>query len=312
MTRVRAYWQPRRYFPLDLKAEETFFLLRRGVLRMVYRRPFKTRHTQMAGMIAEAIDLAGYASLPVFYVMTGDLPARRRVHRRTRFSQCGHPGSLDVAAPDFVFTGWAEARFTDFDMFAAELHAASQATAADDRAFWAGRRNTEARRRLVELGQEHPALICAVPTESHYDSKADLYTGAFLSLAEQAERYRFLIDVDGSGWSGRFKLLLHSGRVVLKQRSDLYDYFMPDIQPFRHYVPVASDMSDLVERIEWLKANPEREKEIAAEAQDFAKRRLTKKAAVEHWAMLLEKHKQAGGLLRPADLERKSKPDAPC
>jgi hypothetical protein len=258
----------------------------------------------MAGMIAEAIDLAGYTSLPTFYVMTGDVPATRRVHNRTRFSQCGHPESLDIAAPDFIFTGWAEARFTDFDIFAAELRTAAQATADDDRAFWAGRRNNEARRRLVELGQENPALICAVPTENHYDSKVDLYTGAFLSLAEQAQRYRFFIDVDGTGWSGRFKLLLHSGRVVLKQRSDLYDYFMPEVEPFRHYVPVAADMSDLVERIDWLKANPAREKEIAAEAPDFAMRRLTKKAAVEHWAMLLEKHKQAGGLLRPADLLR--------
>src|SRR5262249_18443715 len=160
------------------------------------------------------------------------------------------------AAPDFIFTGWPEARFTDFDGFAAKLRAAARATAADDRAFWAGRRNIEARRRLVELGQEHSALICAFATDNHHDTKVDLYTGAFLSLVEQAERYRFFIDVDGTGWSGRFKLLLHSGRVVLKQRSELYDYFMPDIEPFRHYVPVAPDMSDLVERIEWLKANP--------------------------------------------------------
>jgi hypothetical protein len=74
---------------------------------------------------------------------------------------------------------------------------------------------------------------------------------------------------------------------------------LPLLNDLAHYVPIASDMSDLVERIEWLKANPAREKEIAADAQDYTKRRLTKKAAVEHWAMLLEMHKQAGGLLRP-------------
>jgi hypothetical protein len=76
------------------------------------------------------------------------------------------------------------------------------------------------------------------------------------------------------------------------------EYFFGDIQPFRHFIPVARDLSDLLERIEWLRANPKREAEIVAEAQHFARSRLTRQAAVEAWAGLLEKHVAAGGNLR--------------
>jgi hypothetical protein len=107
-----------------------------------------------------------------------------------------------------------------------------------------------------------------------------------------------MIDVEGHGYSGRLKLLLHTKRVVLMQNRPWHEWFYAYIEPFRHYVPVAQDMSDLVERIEWLRTNPKLETEIAGEAQHFAQTRLTRSAAVATWARLLENHVAAGGNLK--------------
>jgi hypothetical protein len=63
-------------------------------------------------------------------------------------------------------------------------------------------------------------------------------------------------------------------------------------------VPVARDLSDLVERIEWLRANPSMGSEIAAEGQRFAQVHLTRTAAIEAWARLLQAHVASGGNLK--------------
>jgi hypothetical protein len=48
-------------------------------------------------------------------------------------------------------------------------------------------------------------------------------------------------------------------------------WFSHLIEPFVHYVPVRYDLSDLIERIEWVKANDDKARIIALNAVDFSK-----------------------------------------
>ena len=71
-------------------------------------------------------------------------------------------------------------------------------------------------------------------------------------------KYKYQIDIDGNSnsWSGPFRKLL-TGSPLLKVAS-LYGYrqwYYDCLQPWVNYVPVADDMSDLVEKIEWLRAH---------------------------------------------------------
>jgi len=116
-------------------------------------------------------------------------------------------------------------------------------------------------------------------------------------MEEQAE-YRYMADVEGFGYSGRLKILLHAARVLLMVERPYREYFYGDMEPFRHYVPVARDSSDFLERIDWLRSNLVRETEIVREAQHFARTALTRKAAIEKWAELLDEHRKAGGKLK--------------
>lgn len=264
------------------------------------------RDILLCNLIAEAVALLGYTSLPPFYVNTGDKPGQTEPRSITVFGNCSLQGYADVAAPDFIFNGWHEAKFFDFDAKARSLAEASAAEAIHQRAFWTGRGDIPARAALVEMSLRHPEAIEAVDALPNYDRGRNIYLRNFKPLEEQLAQYRYTIDVEGFGYSGRLKLLLHARRALLMLDRPYREFFYDDLEPFRHYVPVKRCSSDLPDRIDWLLSNPAREAEIIGEARQFASLRLTRRAAIEAWAGLLEQHRNAGGRLGPgADHQRR-------
>ncbi|KAJ6598369.1 glycosyl transferase family 90-domain-containing protein [Mycena vulgaris] len=62
--------------------------------------------------------------------------------------------------------------------------------------------------------------------------------------AQDAGDYKYVVDVDGNGWSGRFKRLITSNSLVFK--ATIYpEWYIDRIAPWVHYIPVALDLSDL-------------------------------------------------------------------
>ncbi|CAH2223578.1 Hypothetical predicted protein [Pelobates cultripes] len=47
--------------------------------------------------------------------------------------------------------------------------------------------------------------------------------------------------------------LLAGDSVILKQDSIYYEHFYNELQPWKHYVPFKKDLSDLLEKIQWVK-----------------------------------------------------------
>ena len=78
-------------------------------------------------------------------------------------------------------------------------------------------------------------------------------------------RYRYLLDVggvSGTTWSAlRAKLL--SGSLVFKVELEWQDWWHAHLQPFRDYLPVSVDLSDLHERFRWAEAHPAAAERIA-------------------------------------------------
>jgi hypothetical protein len=62
-----------------------------------------------------------------------------------------------------------------------------------------------------------------------------------------------------------------SGSVPIKVDSPKIEWFYNGLEPWVNYVPVKADYSDLVTNIQWLKDNDEKAREIAANAQVFAR-----------------------------------------
>ena len=85
--------------------------------------------------------------------------------------------------------------------------------------------------------------------------------------------YRYHIDIDGNSnsWPGFFIKLL-SGGATLKVTSPLgyRQWYYERLAPWEHYVPVEADMSDLIEKADWLVANDAKAIAIGAAGRNLA------------------------------------------
>jgi hypothetical protein len=86
-------------------------------------------------------------------------------------------------------------------------------------------------------------------------------------------QYKYHIDIDGNtnAWEGFFLRLL-TGSPVLKieSGSGRVQWFYDRLVPWKHYVPVAPDMSDLADKIRWLVRNPSTAQRIGQHGREFA------------------------------------------
>jgi hypothetical protein len=94
---------------------------------------------------------------------------------------------------------------------------------------------------------------------------------------------KFALDIDGSSvsWGNLYTRLL-LGCCVLKVASPtgMRQWFYDEFVPWTHYVPVAADLSDVIDKVEWCRAHDQACREIAAAGQEFALRRTRESETV--------------------------------
>lgn len=87
-------------------------------------------------------------------------------------------------------------------------------------------------------------------------------------------QYKYQVNIDGTVAAYRFPFLLGGDSLVFKQDSPYYEHFYSKLTPYKHYVPIKRDLSDLIEKILWAKENEDTVKEIIANAREFVEHNL--------------------------------------
>uniref|UniRef100_A0A6C0EPT5 Protein kinase domain-containing protein n=1 Tax=viral metagenome TaxID=1070528 RepID=A0A6C0EPT5_9ZZZZ len=116
-----------------------------------------------------------------------------------------------------------------------------------------------------------------------------------LSPQEQAE-YKYVVDVDGHVSAYRLSFELESGACVLLAASKYKLWFAKLIKPYEHFVPIKSDLSDLLDKIKWCKRHDAKCKRIALNAQEFARTYLSKEGILDYLQRLLFAVKRVNGV----------------
>ncbi|KAJ6450130.1 glycosyl transferase family 90-domain-containing protein [Mycena vitilis] len=138
--------------------------------------------------------------------------------------------------------------------------------------------------RAADIGRVHPALmdiaisgfhdtLCGPHCDAAKIKSEYNITGASVPR-EEVYRYKYVLDIDGNSFSGRYLGLLRSGSLVFKS-TVFEEYFSDWLRPFVQYIPVLPDLSDLMQKIEWAIAHDAEAHAIQEAGQAMAERVLT-------------------------------------
>mmetsp|Transcript_52 Transcript_52/g.83 ORF Transcript_52/g.83 Transcript_52/m.83 type:complete len:438 (-) Transcript_52:72-1385(-) len=107
---------------------------------------------------------------------------------------------------------------------------------------------------------------------------------------EEFQNYTAIIDVDGNSWSSRFGELLCYNSVVLKVEPKFVEYFYKDLIPWKHYIPIKDDLSNLLEISAYVvdPQNIEVVQTIVSHANDWCATHLVKRELGKDFLDVLE------------------------
>jgi hypothetical protein len=79
-------------------------------------------------------------------------------------------------------------------------------------------------------------------------------------------KYKYLLVVDG--WVSPDRLYYHlTSNSVILYTGLFLDWFIGVLEPFVHYVPVKFDYTDLEEKVQWLRENDDKARQITRNAK---------------------------------------------
>lgn len=105
--------------------------------------------------------------------------------------------------------------------------------------------------------------------ETHLtDNSADQIKKHFIKIPDHA-KYKYLIDIQGQGYSARIKYLLATGRPVFLPYRKWVEHWHRRLVPWVHYIPVKDDFSDLRDSYNILEKDTALYNFIGQKAKDF-------------------------------------------
>lgn len=184
-----------------------------------------------------------------------------------------------IAFPDFNSCYNEETFFNPF-ITTSKCKEAAMKPYEDKRIFWRGTVLDFARICLYAMGKRYPEILQVEDAQQE---------GQYLHMTQQA-RYKYLIDTRGHGWSGRLQTLLQLGRPIFIADRPFREWYFDRMIAWKNYIPVKEDLSDLIEKYEYMERHPEVYEEIVHNMSVFVDENLTPNRILIDTRDLLLKH----------------------
>ncbi|XP_031752904.1 protein O-glucosyltransferase 2 isoform X2 [Xenopus tropicalis] len=215
-----------------------------------------------------------------FFVNLGDWPLEKKktgdIH--PILSWCGSSDSKDIVMPTYDLTDSILETMgrVSLDILSVQANCGPKWEEKNSTAFWRGRDSCKERLELVKLSRKHPDLIDAAFTHFFFFKHDESLYGPIVQPIPFFDffKYKYQILIDGTVAAYRMPYLLAGNSVILKQDSVYYEHFYKDLQPWKHYVPFKRDLSDLLEKIHWVKDHDADANLIAEAGREFARNNL--------------------------------------
>ena len=205
---------------------------------------------------------------------------------------------LGIPSPCFPFPcpmslRWPQVGIPDAEEMLEEI-LADESPVEEVRIFWIGADTHASRRELWKLGQERPQLFDVELMEWDRGNSGEQRSKTRQVSIPDHRKFKYLIDCPGYGYSARLKWLLALGRPVFVVEREMVEHWHEEMEPWVHYVPVAADLSDLLDHHSRLEGDRDLYDEIGRNAREFAARRLRVNAQLAFTAERMKASRDAG------------------
>ena len=104
---------------------------------------------------------------------------------------------------------------------------------------------------------------------------------------QEQSNYKYIVNIPGHVAAFRLSVELNMGSVILLVDSHWKLWYSHLLIPYRHYVPVKHDLSDLINQIKWCRDNDEKCQEIVSSAKEFFNTYLQKDGIMDFMQKML-------------------------
>lgn len=110
----------------------------------------------------------------------------------------------------------------------------------------------------------------------------DTYPVAGRLSPQEQSKYAYVLNIEGHVAAYRLSYEMSFGSVILLVDSDWKMWFSRFIIPWKHYVPIKADLSDLVEKVEWCRENDTECQKIAQNSVEFYNKYLSMDGVLDY------------------------------
>lgn len=263
-----------------------FVCKRNGQLLFRSMQNYETRNESTAKQIQLADYLYNFEDFDWVLINTDDMSVGNTYENFKIFSYSTQTDDYSHVCPDFIMDAWPQVQIYDYQNEIRNISLVGDSPPSTNLLGWRGAMSHPNRHHLLRYTDSRFYDIEEIEWDRQNPEKLTCLN--YVSLPESVRRWRYLIDVEGRGYSARVKLLLFSKRVLFLQDRPHKEWFYPNMIPWTHYVPVKRDLSDLEEHLRLIRNDVKLEDEIRMQAYQFAINNLQRKHVVERWKTLFK------------------------
>jgi hypothetical protein len=256
-----------------------------GKLEFQSLKNYETRNESTAKIISRADQLYNFKNFDWILINTDDKDIGKEYQGLKVFAYSTGSQDYSHVCPDWTFDSWVQVQIDDYEQISEEMAVLGDLPPSSNLMGWRGAITHPNRSRLLRYTDKNKYDIEEIRWNRRNPNKL---TGTnYVSIPDTVKKWRYLIDVEGNGFSTRVKLFLFSKRVLFLQERPYKEWYYSKLQPWVHYVPLNRDLSDLDHHFDIIKKDSKLEDEIRNNAFDFARNNLKIEHALKRWSDLI-------------------------
>lgn len=234
---------------------------------------FQSRNTSIIKLLKKIHNSKNINDFRSCLINTGDRPLNKKSNINV-LSFSSSKNYRDIVIPDFIFDCWKEVKINDYNNEITSLSKAWKNDYSINKIGWVGNCNTHKNRwKLYELWNQYKNYFDIVHNDINSNTK-------IIPLEDLVKNYKYLIDIEWKWYSWRLKLLFFSWRCIFIQDRELKDYLFDFLIPYKNYIPIKNDLSDLVEKFKEIEKDNKLYNTISKNWKNMAETYLTQKYAL--------------------------------